>query len=263
MKCMKSLLLVLLCMGMLSCEDWFEYSPYDNDINKKHLNSEEVSEIEMTMIQSDTLKFAVISDIHDNYDDLSMAVRKFNLHQDLKFVICCGDITNSGLAQQFEWFIEIIEKSRLPFITSIGNHDYRSNGSTIYKKAFGPVNFSFKTEGYEFIFFDNTIWEHNDKSPHYEWLNNELNNDDSEEISHIVICHIPPWGDQMKGNHESQFREIVCQENTMLCIHGHTHNHEELIYNGISTLVSDAINDKTYSVISLCGMNVSIKTYTF
>ncbi len=258
-----NILLLPFCLVLFSCDDWFEYSPYDTEIKKKHLNSEEVSDIEMTAIQCDTFKFAVISDIHDNYDDLSDAIRQMNLHLDLMFVVCCGDITNSGLAQQFEWYIEMIEKSRIPFITLIGNHDYRSNGSAIYKKAFGPVNFSFKVEGYEFILFDNTIWENNNKCPQYEWLDNELNNDDPEEISHIVICHIPPWGDQMKGNHESQFWNVVNQENAMLCIHGHTHNHKEQIYQGIASLVSDAINDRTYSIVSLCGKHVSIKTYNF
>jgi 3',5'-cyclic-AMP phosphodiesterase len=262
MKRLNSILLVPFCLVMLSCNHWFEYSPYDTDIKKKHLNSEEISDIEMTVIQSDTLKFAVIADIHDNYDDLSAAIKRINLHQDLTFVVCCGDITNSGLAQQFEWFIEVIEKSRIPIITLIGNHDYRSNGSAIFKKAFGPVNFSFKIEEYEFVLFDNTIWENNNRSPQYDWLENELNND-SEDISHIVICHIPPWGDQMKGNHESLYCNVVNQDNTLLSIHGHTHNHKEIIYQGIYALVSDAINDRTYSIVSLCEKNISIKTYSF
>lgn len=256
-----SYIIIALSILLLSCDDWFEFSPYDSDINKQHLNINEASLLEESQFNSDTLKFAVISDVHDNYDDLSAAISRINLHNGLKFVVCCGDITNSGLLQQFEWFIDIIRKSDIPFFTLIGNHDHRSNGKDIYKEAFGDVNFSFQTAGYEFICFNNTVWENKNKAPEHNWLAEELRNDNN--LEHIVICHIPPWHDQMSGNNELQFNATVTPENTMLCIHGHTHNYEQRVYQGIPTLVSDALNDRTYCIVSLYGNHVSIKKYSF
>lgn len=261
MKLLKFYMMIALVLLLLSCDDWFEFSPYDSDINKQHLNLNEASTLEKNKFNSDTLKFAVISDIHDNYDNLSAAISRINLHNDLKFVVCCGDITNSGLLQQFEWFIDIVRKSEVPFFTLIGNHDHRSNGKDIYKEAFGDMNFTFQTDGYEFICFNNTVWENKNRTPEYEWLNGELSNDNN--LEHIVICHIPPWHDQMSGNNESLFNTVVTPENTMLCIHGHTHNYEERIYQGIPTLVSDAINDRRYCIVSISGKSVSIKLFSF
>jgi|WetSurMetagenome_2_1015567.scaffolds.fasta_scaffold13236_3 3',5'-cyclic-AMP phosphodiesterase len=248
-------------MLMVSCNELFEYSPYDTDTNKRHLNSREVKSItENSASSDDTFKFALLSDIHDNYDDLSAAIRNLNHHNDLRFVICCGDITNSGLSQQFDWYVDEIEKSDYPFFSMIGNHDYRSNGLKNYRKIFGQVNSSFVVDGYKFILFDNTIWENENRSPIYSWLSEQLA--DSENYN-IVFCHIPPWGDQMAGKNDTLFREIVRHDNTILCAHGHTHNFQEIYYNGIHTLVSAAINDREYYIISFSGNTSVIQRVNF
>ncbi|MBN1144870.1 MAG: metallophosphoesterase [Bacteroidales bacterium] len=241
----------LFLLSFISCSDNFSYSPYDSDVDKDHPNEEQVKMISnIALSGSDTFKFALLSDIHDNYDDLSDAIKRLNKHTDLSFIACCGDITNSGLAQQFEWYVDVINKSQHPFISLIGNHDYRSNGYRIYQKVFGPSDFSFDAGNYKFVFFDNVVWENDNRSPKFDWLTDQLSD---SELPHVILTHIPPWDNQMTGINNLVFRDIVNSENTILCCHGHTHEYADTCYNGVHTIVSEAINDREYYVISLVG----------
>ncbi len=244
-------LTVLFLLSLISCSDQVSYSPYDSDVDRDHLNMNEVKMISnMALPESDTFRFALLSDIHDNYDDLSDAIKRLNKHTDLNFIACCGDITNSGLVQQFEWYVDIINKSKYPIISVIGNHDYRSNGCRVYKKTFGPSDFSFEAGNYKFVIFDNVVWENDNRSPKFDWLTDQLSN---SELPHVILTHIPVWDNQMTGINSLVFRNIVNADNTILCCHGHTHEYADTCYNGIHTIVSEAINDREYYVISLVG----------
>lgn len=154
-----------------ACSGLIEYSPYDTPVLSKDMNKTESARISCEMLSPhDTFKFALISDIHDNYDDMADAIKSINREPGLQFVVCCGDITNSGLAREYEWYLEIFERSRYPFITVIGNHDYRSNGLLIFERIFGPPNMSFEEGKYKFVLFTTVLIENNYKSPEYEWL---------------------------------------------------------------------------------------------
>lgn len=244
-------LIGLFLLSLNSCSDQFSYSPYDSGVDTEHHNHNEVLMISNTPLSgSDTFKFALLSDIHDNYDDLSDAIKRLNKHKDLNFIACCGDITNSGLAQQFEWYVKVINKSHHPFISVIGNHDYRSNGNRVYRKVFGPSDFSFETGNYKFVVFDNVVWENDNRSPKFDWLTDQLSD---PELNQVVLTHIPPWDNQMTGINNLVFRDLVNSENTILCCHGHSHEYSDTCYNGVRTIVSEAINDREYYIISLVG----------
>lgn len=248
-------------LSLISCSEQFSYSPYDSGVNTNHHNHSEVMMISNTALsESDTFKFALLSDIHDNYDDLSDAIKRLNKHRDLSFIACCGDITNSGLAQQFEWYVDVINRSQHPFISIIGNHDYRSNGSRVYRKVFGPSDFSFEAGNYKFVVFDNVVWENDNRSPKYDWLADQLSD---SKLPKVVLTHIPPWDNQMTGINNLVFRDVVNPENTILCCHGHTHISADTCYNGIHTIVTEAINDREYYVISLVGNQSSFKRFRY
>jgi len=155
-------ILLFQILFITSCSDLIEYTPYDTDIQTHDLNISESSKINFEeQSTSDTLRFALISDIHENYDDLYDAISNINQLTGLQFVVCCGDITNAGLAQEFKWYINNSKGSIYPLITVIGNHDYLSNGHTVYTKLFGSSDMSFLVGKYKFILFDDIIWEKN------------------------------------------------------------------------------------------------------
>lgn len=238
-----------------------EYSPYDTDVQTRNFNITESSRINYQgQSSSDTLKFALFSDIHENYDDLYDAISSINQQTNLQFAACCGDITNAGLAQEFKWYISNSQNSKYPLITVIGNHDYLSNGYSVYTKLFGPTNISFIVNKYKFILFDNIIWEKNNEMPDYEWLSHELA--DSTHYN-VLLAHIPPFSEEMEGDYGLKYNQTVDSTNTVLCIHGHTHSFSETSYNGIHTIISTDIEDREYYIISLINGKSFIKRISY
>jgi 3',5'-cyclic-AMP phosphodiesterase len=248
MKYLRTLFFLALVVLLSSCSDVFEFSPYDTDVHTRNTNNNLIAAIPDHLKSDDTLTFALIADSHSNYDDLSDVVSKVNQHKEVLFIIHCGDITDAGLTQEFDWYYDHIIGSSIPVITAIGNHDYRSNGHTVFEKIFGPSNMTYVSGNYKFIFFDDIIWENNNRSPKYEWLSEQLADSD---YYHIVVSHIPPWTDQMEGSNNLLFKQIVTNQNTMLCLNGHEHSYEDTVYNNIRTIVSGSVDDRKFSIIKL------------
>lgn len=249
------------CILMCGCNELIEYSPYDTPVKTLDFNKTESKKIPIeSIVANDTFKFALFSDTHEFYDHMADAITSINKRSDLKFVGCLGDITNFGLVNEFEGYLEEARKSKFPLITAIGNHDYRSNGYTIFRRLFGSPNFSFVAGNYKFIFFDDVLVENDFVSPDYKWLINEL----SDSLHHnIVLAHLPPFVPEMLGFHELFYCEIVNPANTILCLYGHVSTYIELEYNGIHTLVSTKINLREYYIVSLINDQSVIKRVKF
>ncbi len=263
--CKKTFLIsggLFICLQMIitGCSDLIEYSPYDIDVADLQWNSREAARIDTVLDPEDTLKIAYFSDVHDNYDILAAAIEKINNRNDIRFIVCGGDITNSGLSQEFTWYLDEIKKSTLPVLTVIGNHDYRSNGRYIYNKLFGSRRMSFYFGPYHFILFDNVIWENDNLEPDYIWLSNELS-DNSHH--HVLFAHIPPHADQMEGANKYVFEQFVNKDNTILCVYGHTHVFKDIKENEIHTLVSKALAVREFYIISLIGTESTFERIRF
>lgn len=258
MKTLRFILMPAIFAILASCSSLTEYSPYDTNVPDLDLNNRQIGLINSSLKSDDTLSFGLLSDSHNSYDALEKMLKTMNQIDNLMFIANCGDLTDSGLAQEFEWYHEAISKSKYPVVSLIGNHDYRSNGQSIYQKMFGPVNSSFKAGNYKFILFDDVIWENNNLSPKYDWLIDQL-----ADTTHynILLTHIPPWSDQLEGLNNLVFKQIVTKENTLLCLHGHLHHHEETYYNGVKTIISGCVADDGFSIIKLYGNEVFVEYF--
>jgi hypothetical protein len=249
------------CFFLCSCTELIEYSPYDTPVKTLDFNLTEAAKIPIEGISPyDTFKIAVFSDTHEFYDNMAEALTSINKRSDLQFVAVCGDITNFGLANEFERYLEEARKSKFPILTAIGNHDHRSNGFQIFDKLFGSPNFSLVSGKYKFIFFDDVLVENDYVSPDYEWLIEEL----SDSLHHnIVLAHLPPFTPEMRGFHNLLYCEIVNPGNTILCLYGHVSTYIEFEYNGIHTLVSTKINLREYYIVSLINDEARIERVKF
>jgi Icc-related predicted phosphoesterase len=249
------------CILMCGCTELIEYSPYDTPVKTLDFNRTESVKIPPEGIPpGDTFKIAVFSDTHEFYDNMADAINSINKRSDVQFIACLGDITNFGLANEFEGYLEEARKSKFPILTAIGNHDHRSNGYQIFDKLFGSPNFSVVSGNYEFIFFDDVLVENDYVSLHYEWLIDELS--DSSHYN-IVLAHLPPFTPEMRGFHNLLYCEIVNPVNTILCLYGHVSEYFELEYNGIHTLVSTKINLREYYIVSLINDQAVIEPVKF
>jgi 3',5'-cyclic-AMP phosphodiesterase len=254
--------LLAFAMGIwVSCSELFEYSPFEAKVNSSNNNSNNIEEISQTTFNNDTLKFVVFSDSHSYYDELLDAVKSINKQGNIQFVVCCGDVTESGLAQEYTWYNDISKKIRYPLITTIGNHDYLSNGSIIYSQMFGPTNFSFTKGSYKFVIFNDIVWENSNKSPDFDWLENEL--DTTSIPKCILITHIPPWTDQLEGKNCDVYKNIVTHKNVMLSLFGHLHDYEEGNFNSVPFIITGSVLNRAYTIISLYHNQFSYKRIAF
>jgi len=243
-----------------SCEGLIEYSPYDKSNKEKALNMVSIGRITTQIQSKDTLKIALISDPHTCYDELESAISCINNQQDIRFVVCCGDVTDCGLSQEYEWYQESIRHSRYPVITVIGNHDHRSNGEKIYSSMFGPCNSSFICDGYHFILFDDVVWENNNESPDFTWLDNELKSCDDPSV---LLTHIPPWTDQLEGDYSNTFGNIITDDDVILCIHGHEHHSVSSSFHGVPAYVIGSIERHKVSILKIAGNECEIESIDF
>ena len=116
-----------------------EYSPKNTNIESRDININNVIQISSVKGTEDTLRLALNSDSHINYDDLKVAIQSINKQNGLQFIINCGEITVYGLSQEYIWYNDIIEKSKSPVITVIRNHDHRSKILKIFERIFGSI----------------------------------------------------------------------------------------------------------------------------
>lgn len=259
---MKQILVAALLLHLLfqSCSDIFEYSPFDANVKSEGLNNINIGEILNGEYDSDTLIFAVFSDTHENYDLMAKALSKIATMPEIKFIICNGDVTNKGLAQEYLWYIDVMKKSPVPLVTVIGNHDCLANGPLIYDRLFGPANTSFTVRGYKFIMFNNVIWENHNNSPAYLWLKEELSD---TTLHNLVISHVPPMVRDIGDLHRIIYDQIVDSTNTIYAIHSSAHHFFEYYSNGIPHFISASIDKREFYVISLAGGNARLRRVNF
>lgn len=258
------LVIVILTIG--GCEEYFEYSPYAANVkseykgtfdkNLKYLENSDTA-------KKDVIKIAVIADSHYNYHELNEAVVNINSRGDIDFVIADGDITDHGYLKEYELFHENMHKLVPPYLTVIGNHDYKSNGDDIYKKMYGELNKTFVYNDYLFILFDDIFWE-SVKIPDFDWLEQTLIESENYEKV-FVFCHIPPYGEQFTDEYEERYKTLMLKYNVDLSVHGHIHRYEYGDYynDGMKYLCVEAIMDKEYGMITISQDSVVVESIKY
>lgn len=266
MKSISKLYKIVACASaiifMSGCEEYFEYSPYAANVKDsyKNLDTKNMNKLlDKSNESNEEIIFAVLSDSHYNYHELDEAISNLNSRNDIEFVVVNGDITEHGYLKEYELFHEKMKKLKVPYLTVIGNHDYRSNGIDIYEEMYGEPNKSFSLRNTQFILFDNVFWESN-KLPDMDWLELELKNSQQYD-NRFVFSHIPPYSDQLTGERGDNYKKLQDAYNVNLSIHGHNHTfiYEENDIGETSYLLVEDIKDREYVVITILEKKYFIK----
>lgn len=254
------LIVSVINVSLSSCDNLIDYSPYDADVKTTDLNAENISKIQQTPLLSDSLVIVVISDTHSNHTQLLDAIQYINNLPGISFVVIDGDITNWALVKEYKDYYHSISKLNVPSLTVIGNHDYLSNGATIYKRMFGPTNFSFNHENYKIVIFDNVVWESGNRSPNLDWLEATMNSE--EEKPQILFTHIHPWDIQLENGYADRMRQIIEKNKVLISVFGHgTYTYE--IKNNHQYLVVPKIMLRSLARISLTQDTAVFKIIKF
>ncbi len=217
---------------LLSACEMFEVHPYDGKIvGKTNVNAKNIALIEKSFKGKDTIRFAFVSDSQRWYDELEAFVKHINQNEGVNFVVHGGDISDFGLTDEFLWQRDILNGLKQPYVVIVGNHDYLANGDEIYKKVFGPLNFSFIAGHTKFLCLNTNALEANysEPIPNFGFIRQEEERNVGEYSTTIALMHAQPTSEQFNNNVSDLFQYSIKQfPNLLFCAHGHGHNYKEV-----------------------------------
>lgn len=259
--------LLIALTPFLSACDIIEYSPnqiilkeYEKDLNRKN-----VSKLQ-SKPADDTLRIVLMGDTQRFYDEAESFVKSVNRLEGVDFVIHAGDVSDFGLSQEFEWIAKIMSGLKMPYVTVVGNHDLLANGPKVYRKMFGPLNFSFIYAGVKFIFYDANSIEYgfDGATPDLDWIEKELATGDFDWA--IPVAHMPPFSIDTDLSKEEALADILGSVGKVkLSLHGHEHAFSvvDKYENGVTYVVSTTVNKKGYALITFIDGEFTVEEINY
>lgn len=223
-----SLICLLSCM-VAAC-DMIDYHPYDVRIKgETNLTETNIARIEKNCKGKNTFKFAVISDTQRWYDETEAEVKDINARGDIDFVIHCGDLSDFGATDEFEWMRDILQKLKMPYVCIIGNHDCLGTGEEAFRKIYGAENFTFTAGGVRFVCLNTNALEYDYSRPvpDFSFMQQILEDTTNTAARTIMAMHARPTSEQFNNNVKKVFHDFIKRyPNLLFCINGHDHRTE-------------------------------------
>ncbi|MEG1334021.1 MAG: metallophosphoesterase [Bacteroides sp.] len=247
------LLFALLCGG---CE-LIDYHPYDVRIKgETDINAKNIRRIEEACRNKTTLRFAVIGDTQRWYDETESFVKAVNKREDIDFVIHGGDVSDFGLTDEFLWQRDIMNGLRAPYVVLIGNHDCLGTGEEVYRKVFGPVNFSFIAGDVKFVCLNTNAleYDYSEPVPDFTFIENQLTERKEEYRRTVFSMHAQPYSDVFNNNVAKVFQHYIKQyPNLQFCLAAHDHSLgvTDLFGDGVLYYRSASIKKRNYLLFTI------------
>ncbi|MGI6225405.1 MAG: PQQ-binding-like beta-propeller repeat protein [Peptococcales bacterium] len=190
---------------------------------------------------------AIVQDILVNYNDAS-------------FVVHSGDITETGMPQEYERYLQIIQPLQKNFYHVPGNHESRwtDAGLSYFRKYFGSTYTSWDYQGLHFVALDSSIsqGQHGslDKAM-LNWLKNDLKNvDPSTPV--VIFAHHPIFFDEAIDaskfmDNDWDLWSIIKDYNVVGILTGHGHKDLFWTVNDVPGIMTETVMDGGYSVIEV------------
>lgn len=246
--------------GLGGC-DMFEYTPYEVRLpeSERNLTQKNKSIIERIHVSDeDTLYFVLTADTQGFYEATQDMVSSINKLPDIRFMLHAGDVTDFGLQKEYRLMHDILKKTKVPYLTVVGNHDCVANGKEVYQSMYGVFNYSFTVGQNKFIMLNTNSLEFDDESvPDLEWLENELAG--ATGIRNLfVVSHIPPDGGEFAASKRDAYAALMRKYNVKMSIHGHDHSYEfeQIFQDGIDYLVIGSASKRYYVLMKVYGEKV-------
>lgn len=226
---LKVIITILVILLSVSCAKTFDYSVYSAYVPKNYRDTRQQNLSKLSNKIKDTINnkklcVALISDPHIAFDDLQESIFSINSDTAVDIIIVGGDMADGGMLEEFIIFRHIMEKAIVPYFTVIGNHDCLANGYTIYQEMFGPDDYTLHIANCKFVFFNDIVWELNNREPDFFWMFDEITNKNGAE--HVfVVTHIPPFADSFSSLEQFAYTEMIDTAGVAISISGHLHHH--------------------------------------
>lgn len=253
---LKAIFSLLLLLVIQAC-DMFEAHPYDGRIKgETDINTKNKQRIEAACKGKTTIRFAFISDTQRWFDETEDFVKNLNNRNDIDFVVHGGDIADFGLTKEYTWMRDILNKLKVPYVVVLGNHDCLANGDEVFRKVFGPINYSFLAGNTKFICLNTNALEfdYSHSVPDFKFMEQEALDKRPAYERTIIAMHVRPFSEQFNNNASTYFQQLVNgYQNTQFCIYGHEHQivAEDLFKDGIMYYQVSNIEKRKYLVFTL------------
>ncbi len=196
------MLLLLSCMSS-KCQ----YSAWQTKMPEemKNLNRKNLERIKNRKIEGEMFKVAFIADSQRDPYTFEKVVEYINARSDahqIAFMAILGDITDSGLMQEYNLIFNGIKDSTIPYFAVVGNHDAISKGKDIFLDMFGPYDFVIPYKWAKFVAYNNNGYEFKNL-PNKEFLHGQSKwSNPKETYSHYVLLAHAPFLDRPKNTPE-------------------------------------------------------------
>lgn len=168
--------------------------------------------------------------------------------RDPAFVLHCGDITDTGLPDEYELVAQTIPDAlhgRIHYAP--GNHEVRwaASAEDEYRRHFGPAPYSFDAGGIHFIGFDPTqpLQEPGHHgAENLAWLAEDLRRVRRGTPS-VLFQHYPMGDAFYYLDDQDRFFELVARHDVRGVFAGHVHRDHVLRMNGLTQVAVDAVKN--------------------
>lgn len=145
-------------------------------------------ELQKISINESNFSFGVYGDDGNSNGRFDHLIQSLN-GKDILFSLDNGDLTTSGTAREFGYFLIDIKQLKAPILVNIGNHDlYNHSNESNYIGAFGNPDYSFTEKNSYFIVLDDAKADVSDVQ--INWLKDELKKSQNYKYR-FVFMHIP------------------------------------------------------------------------
>jgi len=202
------------------------YSPWTTDVECDDYYQDNLQQLKQNEAETQgQLAFgvALLADFHHDLNDVTTTVERINQRNDVAFALILGDMTDLGLAAEFEWMCKAMADLKVPHFYVIGNHDSISFGKEIFSKYLAPFNYAFTYKNIKFILYNDNAFEF-PEAPDYTFLENEATIK-VDEVRRLTIgaSHVPPVLDVHTEEEAATLRNFLFDNNFDLTVHGHHH----------------------------------------
>ncbi|WP_206367082.1 metallophosphoesterase family protein [Sphingobacterium sp. SGG-5] len=258
-------------MLMAQCRKPFQFSLLEVRPLVEQLNLQAIARIGQLPVE-ENFSFLLISDTQIGYKQLKDFVTHANTTystDDIAFVLHGGDITDFGASYEYNDYFKFTERLKFPIVATIGNHDMLGNGTAIYRKAFGPENFTFDFGKNRFIVFNSNSRERafDGSTPDLGWIRQQLDKEDLDEMVNIFyLSHIDPLSSDFDPALSQDFAHLVADsDKARLVMNGHAHAYHLTtpFQDNLPYLIIPAIHTRSYVKVDVADHTVNIQLISY
>lgn len=258
-----SLLICLILISLYGCNG-LEYSPNQvfNGDSPTNVNAANVARLQ-DRSKDDTIRFVLCGDTQREYANTEDMVTAINNIGGVDMTFIAGDISDFGLLLEMDLVKKKLDKLNMPYIGVIGNHDHSAKGVDVFKRMFGPTNFSFIYQGVKFITHDTNSREvdFDGTLPDMDWLRKQLAPQDGVN-AYVTVAHVPPQDADFDQHLSDEYINIINGTGkTLAALYAHTHR-QELYYphdEKIPYIITDAVEHRNFILLEIIDNKLSFR----